>query len=249
MMYREFLVMRKALAWYAGIVVLIQVIGLMFPPNGVQKVDYDDIAVTAGVFAGAFAWIFAVALGNGSRAAARVLWVLPAERWKVAMQVIAVDFAAIIVAFLWFCACDFLTLQVPSEKAQLVGVVRAADVALVLTGAFATYGWGALVGMLGRRMPYCGIIATPALAIWLTIAEQHFAISPFFRAPILANPFAVINTRTALAAWQQHHWAIDVVTKSLLWLGTRWETPVLCAITIATCGVAILLWQRAQVIY
>lgn len=249
MMYREYLVMRKALAWYAGIVVLIQLICLMFPPKGIQNVADADVVVTAGVFTAFFAWIFAVALGNGSRQAARVLWVLPAERWKTALQVIAVDFAGIVLAFAWFCVADVLALHVPSEKAQLIGGAPFIEVALVLTGLFAVYGWGALIGMLGRRVAYCAIFATPALAIWLMIAEQNFPISPIFRAPILANPFAVVNVRTALLGWQQHHWAIDVVTKSLLWLGTGWEPPVLLAIAAATCGLAVVLWQRAQVIY
>jgi hypothetical protein len=249
MIYREYLVMRKALVWFAGITVLIELLDLLFPPKGLQKVPWDDVVVTAGVFAACFAWIFAVALGNGSRQAARVLWVLPAERRKVALQVIAVDFAGIVAAFIWFCAIDVLMLAVPSEKAQLRGPLTGSAAAFVLTGIFAIYGWGALVGIIGRRMPYAAIIATPALAIWLTIAEQKFAISPIFRAPILANPFAVINTRTALQAWQEHHWAIDIVSRQLIWLGTTWETPVLAAITIATCGLAILLWQRAQVIF
>lgn len=248
MIYREYLVMRKALAWYAGVVLLIQLIGLLFPSKSVHKVDYSDIALTAGVFAAFFAWIFAVALGNGSRGPARVLWVLPAERWKSALQVIAVDLAGITVALAWFGLCDFAMLLIPSEKAQLTGALPFAQIALVAGGAFAVYGWGALVGVLGRRMPYCGIIATPALAIWLTVAEQHFAISPIFRAPILVNPFAVINTTIARNGWQQHHYPIDVVSSSLQWLGGTWQAPMLFATAAATCGLAALFWQRAQII-
>jgi hypothetical protein len=249
MIYREYLVMRKALAWYAALVLVLQVVDLAFPPKAAHDVPYADVAMTAGVFAALFAWIFAVALGNGSRAAARVLWVLPTERWKAALQLIAVDFAGIVLAFVWFFVTDAAMLLIPGEKAHLVGSAPLAEIALSLAGIFAIYGWGALVGMLGRRMAYCGIIATPALAIWLTVAEHHFAISPVFRATSLANPFAVINARIALVSWQQDHYPIDLVTKSLLWLGTSWETPVLCAIGAATCGLAIFLWQRARVIY
>lgn len=249
MIYREYLVMRKAIAWSVGIVVAIQLVALLFPPKNVEKVDYDSIIMNAGIFAALFAWVFGVALGNGSRQPARVLWVLPAERWKLALQLIAVDFAAMIAAIACIFGVGLLASLIPISKTELVGTVSAANIALVLTGVFATYGWGALVGMLGRRMPYAGLLATPALALWLTVAEQNFRISPLFRAPILANPFAVFNTTLAITGWQQHHNALDVVTVSLQWLGTAWEWPVLAAISIATCGLAVILWQRAQVIF
>jgi hypothetical protein len=249
MIYREYLVMRKALAWFAGLVLILQFVGVLFPPKGVVKADLGNMILTSGIFAAVFAWIFGVALGNGSRQPARVLWVLPEERWKLAVQVISVDFAAITLAAAWFFASGFLQFPFIHAKVEFVGPVRAADILLALAGAFATYGWGALVGMIGRRMPYAGIIATPALVLWLNVAEQGFAISPIFRAPILANPFAVVNTSIALTAAQRHHYAIDVVTRSLQWLGTAWEPAVLLAIVAATCGLAVVLWQRAEVIY
>jgi hypothetical protein len=248
MMYREYLVMRKALLWFLAIVVLLQLIGFTSPPKTVQKVDYNDLVANAAMFAAIFAWIFGVALGNASRQPARVLWVLPAERWKLALQVIAVDFAAAIVALVAVSLLGFAAVLLPFMKTQLVGTLSGTDIVFSLVGIFATYGWGALVGMLGRRMPYCGILATPALALWLYIAEQQFAISRIFRAPILANPFAVFNTRLAIMNAQQHHAPLDPVSMSQLWMGTSWETPVLAAIAVATCGLAVILWQRAQVI-
>lgn len=250
MIYREYLVMRKALGWYAVIVLVLGVImSLMSQHKGVTKIYLGDVAIAAGVFAAAFAWIFGVALGNGSRRAARMLWVLPAERWKLALQVIGVDFIGIAVAFTFLYLIDLTPLGTPGAKVQIVGTLSANDISLALGLAFATYGWSALVGMIGRRMPYCGIIATPALVIWLTMAESHGAISPIFRVPIIANPLAVFNRAIAVHANQTKHYALDSVTIALQWLGSGWEAPVLFAIAAATCGLAIILWQRAEVIY
>lgn len=255
MIYREYLVMRKILAWFIAVAVFLQLLGIVLPlfgigsaPKSVQKVEYNDLVATAGMFVGILAWIAGVALGNASRQPARVLWVLPADRWKLALQVIAVDFAAMIVAVVAVSLVGMAAVLLPVMKSQLTGTLSGTDIALVLAALFATYGWGAVVGMLGRRMPYCGLLATPALAVWLFLAEQQFRISPIFRAPIIVNPFAVFNTQLAITNWQQHHEALDPVTVSQLWMGTSWEMPVLVAIAVATCGVAIILWQRAQVI-
>lgn len=250
MIYREYLVMRNALVWYAGIVLAIMLLNLILLHKG-DGVDYASIAVQSGSFAALFAWIFGVALGNGSREAARVLWVLPAERWKLALQVIAIDLAGITVAF----ACEFaamlllLTLGSLRFTVQIHGTLSVASIVLALALAYAAYGWSALVGMLGRRVPYCGIISAPALIIWMTVAQSPATIGAILRAPIVANPIAVFNTVMALGALRSHHSTLDAVSSSLQWLGTGWETPVLVAITVATCGAAIALWQRADLIY
>lgn len=248
MIYREYLVMRKALAWYASIVVVLAVITALMPPKGVTKLYYGDVAITAGAFAAAFGWIFGVALGNGSRQAARILWVLPAERWKIALQLIAVDLIGTTIAFAFAYLVELAPLATSGAKVQFLGTVSPADIFLTLGLAYATYGWSTIIGMVGRRVAYFGIIAAPALAIWLTVAESSAPIAQILRAPIVANPFAVFNMRLAMNASAQFHSAFDRVTVSLQWLGTSWETPALFAIAAATCALAVVLWQRAQLI-
>jgi len=249
MIYREYLVMRKGLAWYAGAVLVLAVISLVPFRVGGVSLDGADIAFTSGVFAGLFAWIFGVALGNGSREAARVLWVLPTERWKLALQVIAVDLAGTTVAFAFEYAITLVVVALISLhfRTEIHGV-RGADIMLALALTYATYGWGALVGMCGRRIAYSGLVAAPALAIWLTVAESPSRIGAILRVPIVANPFAVFNTTIAIRSWEQQRYAIDRVSSSMHWLGTTWEMPVLFAIAAATCTLTVVLWQRAQVI-
>ncbi len=250
MIYREYLVMRKALAWYACIILVLALIDLAPFRTGGVRLDYGDIAFSAGVFAGLFAWIFGVALGNGSREAARVLLVLPTERWKLALQVIAVDLAGATAAFVFQYVITLLVVAITALHFRVeIRGFSGADIILALALTYATYGWSALVGMCGRRIAYCGLVAAPVLAIWMTVAQWPDRIGAILRAPIVANPFAVFNATIAIRSWEQHRYAIDTISSSLQWLGTTWETPVLLAIAAAACALAVVLWQRAQVVH
>lgn len=232
MIYREYLVMRKALPLFAGIVLIIMLI--VPSSSNMGHVTYAAIANGSGWLAAIFASVFGVALGNGSRDASRVLWVLPTRRWMLALQVIAVDLAGTTVAF----ACVYLlmlTFGALHFRVELSGTSSAADIAMALAMAFGTYGWSALVGMLGRRIAYGGLIALPVLMIWMILALSQTAIGAMLRAPIAANPFAVYNA------------GLNAMSP-LQWLSSTWTTPVLLAIAVATCGLATALWARAEVI-
>jgi hypothetical protein len=240
MIYREYLVMRKAVGWFAALLAAALILLALWHKGA--KGDYAGICITSGGLAAVFASIFGVALGNASREAARVLWVLPAARWKLALQVVAVDLVATTVAF-------FLAFAGQALSMEMRGTVSSAAIVMALAMAYATYGWSALVGVVGRRVAYCGIIALPALIVWMLLAQKQLPIGTVVRAAILANPFAVFNTAVAVGNWERHGFSLDPVSSSLQWLGTAWETPVLIAIAIVTCGLAVALWQRAQAIY
>lgn len=245
MIYRESLVMRKALAWFALVLLAIIVIGFatkaifVGPDTGVP-----DIGSTSGWLAAIFAGIFGVALGNGSREPARILWMLPAARWKVAFQVIGVDLAGTTVAFVsaYAIVLSFFMLA-GLHLGVMLGTVDASRILMALAMAYATYGWCALVGMLGRRMPYGGIIGLPALMIWMVLAQ-----APILRVVSVANPFVVFNVGLILKNSEQHRLSLDPTTSALQWLGSFWETPVLLVTALVTCGLAVALWQRAQAI-
>lgn len=232
MIYRESLVMRKALAWFAGIVLAFM---LIVPATShSNSIDYAGIANGSAWLAAIFASVFGVALGNGSREAARVLWVLPAPRWVLALQVIAVDLLGATAAF----ACVYvLLLAVAGLRFRMNphGTLSATDIAMALAMVYGTYGWSTLVGMLGRRMAYCGTFALPALLIWMILAQSPSAMGAMLRAPLAANPFAVYNAGL-------------IPMPSLQWLGTTLATPVLTLIAVTTCGLAVALWQRAEVL-
>ena len=235
MIYREYLVMRNALPWFAGLVLALM---LIVPASDVGAISYAGIANGAGWLAVIFASIFGVALGNGSREPARVLWVLPARRWILALQVIGVDLAGTTVAF----ACVYLfmlTFAALHFRVTLSGTFNASNIAMALATTYGAYGWSALAGMLGRRIAYGGLFALPALMLWMIFAGSKSPLGAMLRAPIAANPFAVYNAGLTLNG---------AVAFSLQWLYSAWATPMLSAIAIATCGLAVAFWQRAEVI-
>lgn len=245
MIYREYLVMRKAVAWFVAILVAGMLI-LRALSHGSDTLSYAGIVNTSGWLAAIFASIFGVALGNGSRQAARVLWVLPTERWKLALQMIAVDLLGATVAF----ACVSLLLLTQAGLrfgATIHGSASPTDIVMALALVYAACGWSALAGTLGRRIEYSGIIVLSALMIWLLLARSEITVGSLLRGPIAANPFAVYNTARALQSWN-HHAPLGLLESSLQWLGTTWGSPILVAIAIATCGLAVALWHRAQVI-
>ena len=249
MIYREYLVMRKALAWFVGVLGVL-LLFLFFAAKGSDRMDFGAIVSASGWLATIFASIFGVALGNGSREAARVLWVLPSERWKLGLQIVVVDLIGTTVAFAVAGALmlAFLALSTLRVKVDLHGTVSIAGMLMPLAMAYAVYGWSALIGMVARRVAYAGIIALPALMIWMVLAHADGTLGAILRAPIVANPLAVFNSAMLLSGWTRHHFALNAVAASLQWLGTSWGTPVLAATAAAACGLAVMLWQRAQIV-
>ncbi len=240
MIYREYLVMRKALAWYTGLLVMLAIAVVVWS-HGPGRADAGALCLVASWAASIFASIFCVALGNASREASRVLWVLPAARWRVALQAVAVDLAGITASFCLAFLVFHICLKVSDAPS-------AGEIAWGLSMPYAVYGWGALLSMLGRRVPYFGVIALPALILWMNLAQWQSALGAILRAPIVVNPVAVSNTAAAVSGWEQHKYTMDSVSASLQWLGTVWEAPLLIAIAIITCVLAIALWQRAEAI-
>lgn len=240
MIYREYLVMRKAMAWYTGLLAALT-IAMVIWSQGHGKADAGALCIVASWAATIFASIFCVALGNASREASRVLWLLPTERWKVALQAVAVDLAGTTAAFFLAFVAFHLCLEVS-------GTVTAGDIVWGLAMPYAVYGWGALLGMVGRRVPYFGVIALPAFIVWMNLAQWQSALGAVLRAPIIVNPVAVSNTAAAVSGWEQYRYTLDTVSRSTQWLGTNWEAPLLIAIAVATCGLAVALWQKAEAI-
>src|SRR5579862_3081120 len=93
MIYRELLVMRKAVPVYLGVVIGIFILVAF---AGHTKTNFVQ-GMTGGAWFGAlFASIFGVALGNSSREGARAFWVLPKQRWQSALGIVVVDLIATI---------------------------------------------------------------------------------------------------------------------------------------------------------
>jgi hypothetical protein len=246
--------MRKALAWFLGVLLALAVLLGLLARHSQSAGDVTNfISVALGPVV-IFASIFGVALGNASREPARVMWVLPLERWRAAVSIIAVDAVALIVAYAGMIAIVFACLWLQTLVGGQINITWQLDWRFVLESlcfVYAVYGWCALVGMIGRRVAYFGIASSAILTLWGAFAESSGSLGWLLRSIIVANPFSVFNSGNQLRAFAKgvRHWGThDPVTQSLIWMGSTWEIPMLIAIALATCAIAVWLWQRSEVL-
>jgi len=248
MIFREYLVMRKAVLWFVGIALA----GALFAfglsaaqshtsTNGSLTELMGPIGYTTALFAA----IFGVALGNASREPARVLWTLPEGRLRSALGVIGVDLVGIVVAFIGLWAA-FLAVVL------FYGLVGLADVRIkwsldgvtllrMIGFMFAVYGWSALFGMLIRRVAYGGIIALPALLLFQILAQSKTAFGELMRWLSVVDPWIVVS------AFHRGS-ADDVLSMWYSWLTEPLAATILFAIAVLTSACAVVLWQRAQLL-
>jgi hypothetical protein len=249
MIYRELLVMRKALTWYFIVVFALCVWAVFWLWSYATPGSHSSIDV--GFITGPIAWsvsvfpaIFGVALGNGSREASRVLWTLPVARWVFALRTIAVDLGAIVVAFAgtFVLALLVFAAQGLRQPVELRASIDWASVATAIAFLFALYGWAALTGMLGRRVPYLGIAAYPFLLVWWIFSNARGPIGDLLRTPLILNPAAVFAT----VGYRRPD--LGALGNAVVSLGPAWQFSTLAAIFVLTCAASVYLWQRAEVV-
>lgn len=256
MIYREWLVMRKALLWFFGIVLALAILSFIATISQAhpshQSSDTDIMAVPVAWAVGIFAAIFGVALGNASREGARVFWTMPVSRFRAAAEVAAVDLAAITIAFigtfilgwLWF-----LAMPLVMPYTVHVGIDWPVT-AIGLAFLYAVYGWSALVGVLGRKMAYAGILALPLLLLWTAFAGLGGWAGQMLRGPIAANPIALFTTGFQIieARAKNFHGDLGPVANSLQWVTPENMLAILLAVAAISCTAAIIVWSRAEVL-
>jgi hypothetical protein len=232
MIYRQFLVMRKALLWYAGILAgaAIFMIGSIAMGNTQLCGDrtlLSSWAEGSGMAAMIFAAIYGVGLGNASREGARIFWVLPQGRLRAGLALLGVDMAGVIVAvalaFVGTCVVFGVGLPMQNSDCRVVNDLGLQKLGIALGFPLAVYGWCTLTGMLLRRVAYMGVVFLPVGLLWMLFAQQPHILGRFLHSIAFANPFT-INYAAASSVWQV--WGIVIVTLTI----------------------ALSLWQRAEVV-
>jgi hypothetical protein len=229
--YRQFLIMRKALLWYFWIIVAV---GAIFLANialrqtlmcGHNTTVSGWLLSSAAAGAIVFAAIYGVGLGNASREGARVFWVLPQGRWRSGLALICADCVGTIVAlaitFIGSVLVMTAGIAVQHTSCVVTNDLSAQNIAVAVGFPLAVYGWCTLTGMLLRRVAYMGLIFLPVGLLWLALSQADNALGDFLRAIAFANPFNMFKDMAALPLW---------------------------GIAIVTLALALALWQRADVI-
>lgn len=249
MIYREYLVMRKAVLVFLAITFALSLFAYGLSSSqghpGTNASINDLFVIVGFTVAATFASIFGVALGNGSREPARVLWTFPESRLRSALAVIAVDFAGIIVALFGALFCFIVVVYLFAllglADVHIRWLLEPWTVMREVTYCFAVYGWSAMISMLLRRVPYAGIAAFPICLIWSLVAQTNSSVGALARVTSIANPLVIVT-------WYRRASAEDLLSNYFSWLTVQDATMILVAITLCTCAVAVVLWQRAEAI-
>ncbi len=251
MIYRQFLVMRKAVGIYVGSFFALLFLWMLyatisFGRDGTSG-PLTELLPMAGWLTAFFGAAYGAGLGSGAREASRVLWVMPVPRWRSAMEIVAVDLAGMIVSFFGLIAAFVASFAVlaPFHHATLDITWSLDPVRTImwLGFAFAVYGWSAMAGMIVRRVPYVGIAVLPLFLFWDFLADGANSFSAFLRTIIVANPFSLV-AYSDLPTNSPH----SLLVQHLSWLTPPTVVELLAVIIIATVGLATVLWQRAQVL-
>lgn len=230
MIYRETLVMFKALFFYVCITLCITAY-MLFSLAMHETQFCGTSTLLSGWVIGAsyapmlFAAIYGVGLGNASREGARVFWVLPQGRWQSAVGLVGVDVAGIMIAFAVALIASAVVFVAGSAVGRghcaVINDLGARNVLSAIAFPLAVYGWSTLVGMLLRRAAYMGIVFLPIGMLAFGFSHVPNALGAALRSVAFANPFNMIAQLMA---------------------------PQLFAIAVATLLVSIVLWQRAEVV-
>ena len=250
MIYREWLVMRKAVLVFLPIVGALTLLFCWAAAANHQKYHTGFISMfsTGAWFTAVFASIFGVALGNASREGARVFWVLPKSRWRSALEVVGVDVAGIAAAFVG------VVLASTAINAAIVSLYPGTSMKwdfdtrllfAVLLFPLGVYAWSALAGMIGRRVPYLGVAVFPVLMLWYVFANIGGVIGQVTRFPILANPVVAYQMQSVTA---NNAKAFGPLMSGLMWMTPQTGLAVMVAIAVVGCAAAIALWQRSEVL-
>src|SRR5579872_885959 len=186
MYYKEMLVARRAVAIYCALVALTMIVVFLAGASAAHR------TITLHTYtAGLMAWltcILAIVLG-ASLANERRLHVLlfPKPRVVYALTVIAVDAAALVVAYLLSSACIAIFLL--DGKTTIVGTPSLfADFFVPIAGILAFYGVSCVVTLIFRLSAAASLILIPIAGVLWAGATTRWAAEPTFVVLNAVNP-------------------------------------------------------------
>lgn len=251
----EFFRARRALIWYVAIVAVIVTVILLIHGNANVVVDVNDRHVQAphsvplSVLLGA-AMFFTAALGsslglslNRENATVEFAWTRPLPREVLAARYIAIDLAALAIAFAVTLAGEAVIVVAVAHAAILVD--RYAGIITILAlGVDAM--WYALLLALSAGLPRRGAaiagIMWPASLVLVIVAEAVHS-GPYHDIAVVlnvVNPFAYLSSMVHLGA--------QTSTAPSVWeAGPELRAVAVWLLAAAFATAATFIWKRREV--
>lgn len=255
MMYRQLLVVRKALVVLFAVTLALSLL-MAFANLSLHGADrfYSPLGFALLVLVAwslaVFATIYGAAFAGTSREPACVLWLLPAPRWRLAAQAMAVDVVALVAAYALLVAVIYVP-EIPviglRQVASMLAQVTWQQIVFALAFPLAIYGYSALLGVLLRRVAFAGLAVVP-----IGIVLALFARDPaggLLRALAPLDPIAVFTQSAKVPGLKLHvdGFASDRLAQSLHWLTPDIGIALLFLLGILSCAAAVGVWSRAQI--
>ncbi len=252
MYFVEVLAARNRLAWFSLAVVLIGMIAVTtvrLVPQ--QDIDVPSIAVPFNVIllgSSWFACVFATLVaGTLSRDYGQIpyIWTRPVPRARVALEYLAVDFAAIVIAFALLTGVSVATL---STIPRLHVVADASSWSVLLRALAVPFMWYGLVEVAtswngARARAMIGV----SWAVFWGLAILDALKFPGF----LGKLFIVLNIFNPMAYLPQTHpqnvdFQVGVLGLTSIPLNFDAQTALAYTIFVVSCIVAIYAWKRME---
>ena len=249
MIYVEYLRVRSALIWHAGVIGALLLLILSTNHNAAVTVDGHP-AVTSGLpialgllvpIAMFFGAIYASSVGsslnreNGTR---DISWTKPVSRTVLALQFVLVDLAGVAIAF----TIAMLAVIAVVVRIGAVPLFDASFVPQLALGLGIAAMWYALIQVLtfwfGSGARAVGGILWPVALLALGIAHAPGVYGVFARALDVVNPLGYMSgfSVNSSGGHGESLWTLPVEERALIvWL-----------FTAAFCAIAIALWPRKE---
>jgi hypothetical protein len=248
MIYRQFLAMRKGLLWFLVIVAGVAAIGVatqVSQGHGHPQISLREVVMSSAWPCSMFAAVFGIGLANASRGPARIIWTLPAARWQLALQLLAIDAIGIAIALVVTCCVFYASFISMSGASGVHGSLDWGTPFVALSFLFAVYGWSAIIGVLLRRVAFRAV-SFPLLLLWALFGQMGGVFGAILRAPIALNPFAILMNVSGTIELRAA--GGNLIGQSLAWMAGGWEIPMLLGTGLVLCAATVVLWQRAEVL-
>jgi hypothetical protein len=252
MYYVELLAVRNRFAWFSLAVVLvglIAVIAVRLAPH--ESADLPGIAVPLNIIllgSSWFACVFATLVaGTLSRDYDHIpyIWTRPAPREKIALEYLAVDLAAIAIAFAILIGASIATL---SAIPRLHVVADASSWQILLRGLAVPFMW---YGLVEVATSWNGARARAMIGVSWALFWGLAILDALSFPGILGKLIVVLNIFNPMAYLPQTHtqnidFQVGVLGLTPLPLTFNEQTVLVYAIFAASCIVAIYAWKRME---
>lgn len=247
MLYKQFLLGRKAIGIYLILVLLIGLAAgaalLNVKTAAAQPPLRQNLLFTLAWFAAIFAAITGSNIGSEAALTARSTLLLPRPRWRVACELLLVDFTILVVGLIGSIVAFYAPGYIlGAGRFGLDPNLGAEDLALPIVFIFSIYALSAAFSLVFRRLPHASAAVPATSVVLFLLSSGQWSVAMVFRVINIVNPFAYYIPATNLIGNPNVSYP-----SVLLHLGITGDVVALILLSVIGVGAALFQWQRLEI--